>query len=288
METQHSNQKEIYVEPGLQLDELREAIRKEYEAVACNPEQGFHFHTGRKLTRILDYEEEWLDNVPESSIESFAGTGNPFRIQPIVPGEHVVDVGCGAGMDSLIAASKVAPGGSVTGIDMTPSMIEKARKAAEEAGIKNADFRLGYAENLPVEDGWADVIISNGVLNLTPDKAATFREMARVLKPNGRLQIADILVRTPVPMQSKKQAALWTGCIAGALMEDELKLITVNAGFVGLNISWWADVYDGAPQASSAANFGTVGINFYARKAKNQQEWEEEKNKLPLLYHDEK
>jgi arsenite methyltransferase len=283
MNTTNISNNSIYVEPGLQLDELRQSIREEYEAVACNPGQGFHFHTGRKLAKILGYNEEWLVNIPESSIESFAGTGNPFRIQPLVSGERVVDVGCGAGMDSLIAAVKIAPNGRVIGVDMTQSMIQKAKQAASEAGVQNVEFRAGYAESLPVDDDWADVIISNGVVNLTPDKAATFREMARVLKSNGRLQISDILVRKPVPLTSKQKAELWTGCIAGALMENELKLVTVNAGFVDLKISWWADVYDGAPQASSAAHYGTVGINFYARKARNRKEWQDEMDKLSLL-----
>ena len=276
----------IRVEPRLQLDDLRTAIREEYEAVACNPGRGFHFHTGRKLTQILGYDEKWFEKIPESNIESFAGTGNPFRIQPIVAGERIVDVGCGAGMDSLIAATKSVPGGKVIGVDMTPSMIRKAQQAARDSGIPNVDFRIDYAEDLPVNDDWADVIISNGVLNLTPDKSATLREMARVLKPSGRLQIADILVSSPVPLQSKQKVELWTGCIAGALMEKELKMFTVNAGFVDLKISWWADVYDGAPQASSAAHFGTVGINFYARKAKNRKEWQDEMDNRSLLYNE--
>lgn len=259
----------IHVEEGLHLEKLREAIRDEYEAVACTPEIGFHFHTGRKLTRILRYEDKWLKNIPESAIESFAGTGNPFRIREIKSGENVVDVGCGAGIDSFIAAGKTAPTGRVIGVDMTHSMINKARKAAREGGFKNTEFRLGYAEELPVNDQWADVVISNGVVNLTPDKSATFREMARVLKPGGRIQIADILVRKPVPIESKQVAELWTGCIAGALMEDELTSVVKNAGFEDLTIDWWANVYDGAPQSSSADNFGTYGINFYARKSKS-------------------
>ncbi len=260
------NDKNIQVEKGLDLDELRQAIREEYDAVARTPRRGFHFHTGRKLARMLGYDESWLTFIPESSIASFAGTGNPFRIRPIVPGENVVDVGSGAGMDSLIAAERVSPSGMVIGVDMTMAMVKKAQMAATMPLAENVDFRLGYAEDLPVEDGWADVVISNGVLNLTPDKAATFREMARVLKPGGRLQIADILVKTPVPLASKQIPELWTGCIAGALMEDELEALLSAAGFEDMQITWSADVYDGAPQSSSAANFGTVGINFFARK----------------------
>jgi len=118
----------------------------------------------------------------------------------------------------------------------------------------------------------------------TPDKTAALRQMARVLKPEGRLQIADILVRKPVPLASKQKADLWTGCIAGALMEHELKMSVTIAGFVGLEITWWSNIYEGAPQASSANYFGTVGINFYARKARNKKEWEDEMDRLPLFY----
>lgn len=198
-------------ELGLDLDELRQAISKEYEAVAKNPEQGFHFHTGRRLTRILGYADEWLEGIPESSIESFAGTGNPFSIGEISLGERVVDIGCGAGIDSLVAAKKVGSEGRVIAVDMTEAMLDKARRSSKEAGFKQVEFRHGYIENLPVPDGWADVVISNGVLNLTPDKKATLREMARVLNPKGRLQIGDILVQKKVPDSAKSKIDLWTG-----------------------------------------------------------------------------
>jgi arsenite methyltransferase len=197
--------------PELDVNTLREAIREEYAEVADSPEKGFHFHTGRPLARMLEYADEWLEGLPESSIESFAGTGNPFSLGELRPGERVVDVGCGAGIDSLIAAKKVGPEGRVIGVDMTPSMLEKARQGAKEAGLRNVEFREGYAEALPVEDGWADVVISNGVLNLMPDKAAALEEMSRVLKPNGRLQIGDILVQKAVPESAKRKIDLWTG-----------------------------------------------------------------------------
>ena len=144
--------------------------------------------------------------------ESFAGTGNPFSLGELLPGERVVDVGCGAGIDSLVAAKKVSPDGRVIGVDMTPSMLEKARRGAEGAELMSVvEFREGYAEALPVEDGWADVVISNGVLNLMPDKDAALAEMSRVLKPRGRLQIGDILVQKAVPESAKRKIDLWTG-----------------------------------------------------------------------------
>jgi arsenite methyltransferase len=260
-------------EPALDVDTLRQAIQQEYAEVASHPEKGFHFHTGRPLARKLEYLDEWLEGIPESCIESFAGTGNPFSLDELRSGERVVDVGCGAGIDSLIAAKKVGPEGRVIGVDMTPSMLEKARRAAKEMGLANVEFREGYAEALPVEDGWADVVISNGVLNLMPDKDAALGEMSRVLKPRGRLQIGDILVQKAVPESAKRKIDLWTGWIAGALLEAELEATVVAAGFVGFEITWHKDVFSDAPQAGSAEKFGTLGINFRARKAANEEEW---------------
>jgi arsenite methyltransferase len=198
-------------EQRLDVGTLREAIREEYAEVANYPTKGFHFHTGRPLARILEYRDEWLEGIPESSIESFAGTGNPFSLGELRPGERAVDVGCGAGMDSLIAGRMVGLEGRVIGVDMTQVMLEKARAAAEEAGLGNVEFHQSYAEELPVPDGWADVVISNGVLNLMPDKPAVLAEMVRVLKPDGRLQIGDILVQKAVPESAKRKIDLWTG-----------------------------------------------------------------------------
>lgn len=195
----------------LDIEDLREAIREEYETVARDPGRGFHFHTGRTLIGIVGYEDEWLEGIPETAIESFAGTGNPFSTGRLQPGARVVDVGCGAGIDSLIAARMVGPEGRVIGVDMTPAMLERARSAATEGGFENVDFREGVMEELPVADAWADVVISNGVLNLAPDKPRALAEMARVLKPGGRLQIADILVEKEVSESAKRKIDLWTG-----------------------------------------------------------------------------
>lgn len=196
---------------SIDRESLRFAIQKEYEQVALEPERGFHFHTGRPLARLLGYLDEWLDKVPGLSIESFAGTGNPFSLGELKPGNRIVDVGSGAGIDSLIAARMVAPNGEVIGIEMTPAMLDKARRAAGESGLQNVEFRMGYAETMPIEDGWGDVIISNGVLNLMPDKQAALKEMRRVLKPGGWLQISDILVQKEVPEDARQKIDLWTG-----------------------------------------------------------------------------
>lgn len=196
---------------ALDLNELRQAIQEEYKVVAENPEHGFHFHTGRLLAAILGYDESWLEGIPEASIESFAGTGNPFSLGQLKPGDRVVDVGCGAGIDSLIAGKMVGPEGNVVGVDMTPAMLAKARRSGQEAGLNNVEFREGFGEALPVLDDWADMVISNGVLNLFPDKSVALAEMARVLKPGGRLQIADIMVEKAVPDGAKGNIELWTG-----------------------------------------------------------------------------
>lgn len=202
---------DVREQPALDLGSLRQAIREEYAEVAHDPHKGFHFHTGMPLIRMLEYADEWLEGIPEISIESFAGTGNPFSLGKLRPGERVVDLGSGAGIDSLIAAKMVGPEGHVIGVDMTPEMLEKARLAARQAGLTNVEFREGYAEALPVDDGWADVVISNGVLNLVPDKTAALLEIGRVLGPDGRIQIGDILVQKAVPESAKRKIDLWTG-----------------------------------------------------------------------------
>lgn len=190
---------------------LRDAIKEEYRTVAEHPDRGFHFHTGRDLTAIVGYRDAWLDGIPESAIATFAGTGNPFAMGELHPGERVVDIGSGGGIDSLIAARMTGPEGRVIGVDMTPEMLTTARAAAAQAGLDNVEFREGFMEELPVEDGWADVVISNGVLNLTPDKMLAFGEIARVLKPGGRIQIGDILVEREVSEGAKRRIDLWTG-----------------------------------------------------------------------------
>lgn len=197
--------------PAVFIDTLRSEVSKEYCQVAQNPELGFHFHTGRRLTALLEYQDHWLEGLPEEAIESFAGTGNPFMLGDILPDERVVDAGCGAGLDCITAAKMAGPGGEIIGIDMTQEMVDKAINNAKVTGVTNASFQQGLFEELPVKDGWADVVISNGAINLAPDKNEIFREMNRVLKPGGRLQVADILVDKPIPDSAKRNIDLWTG-----------------------------------------------------------------------------
>src|SRR6266516_2490851 len=198
---------EMLVDP----DALREQVRDKYREVAVDPGASFHFHTGRGLASRLGYEAGVVDALPDRAVESFAGVGNPFSLRRLAPGEKVVDIGSGAGFDSFIAAAQVGPGGRVTGIDMTAEMLAKSRQTAKALRLGQVEFREGLAEALPVQDAWADVVISNGVINLCADKQAVFAEIFRVLRPGGRLQFADIANGRLVPAGAMRDIDLWTG-----------------------------------------------------------------------------
>ena len=199
--------RDLLVDP----DALREQVRGKYREVALDPGARFHFHTGRALASRLGYEPAAVGALPDRAVESFAGVGNPFSLRRLAPGERVVDVGSGAGFDSFIAAGQVGPGGQVVGIDMTPEMLAKSRQTATALGLGHVQFREGLAEALPVGDTSADVVISNGVINLCADKQAVFGEIFRVLRPGGRLQFADIANGRPVPAEALRDIDLWTG-----------------------------------------------------------------------------
>ena len=198
---------ELLVDP----DTLREQVREKYREVAVDPHRSFHFHTGRPLAARLGYDADVVDRLPDRAVESFAGVGNPFALRRLQAGEHVVDIGSGAGFDSFIAASQVGAKGRVVGVDMTDEMLAKSRATARELGFDHVEFREGFAEALPVEDGFADVVISNGVINLCADKRAVFNEIRRVLRPGGSLQFADIANGRPVPPEALRDIDLWTG-----------------------------------------------------------------------------
>ena len=195
---------------GVDVDVLKREIKKTYASVSQEPERDFVFPTGRAWAQDLDYPAE-LARVPDGAVESFAGVANPFSLGRLEQGERVLDLGSGAGTDSLVAVQMVGSEGSVTGIDMTAEMLEKARAAAIELGADNVEFVEGEVERLPFADGSFDVVISNGVIDLVPDKDAVFSEMHRVLRPGGRIQIADVTIQQPVSEEGKRDIDLWTG-----------------------------------------------------------------------------
>jgi arsenite methyltransferase len=198
------------VEVPIDVDLLKREIKKTYASVSQEPAKDFVFPTGRAWAEDLDYPPE-LATVPEASAESFAGVANPFSLGRLEPGEMVADLGCGAGTDSLVAAQMVAPEGHVTGIDMTPEMLARARAGAQELGAANVDFLEGEIEHLPFADASIDVVISNGVIDLVPDKDAVFAEIFRVLRPGGRIQLADVTIQNPVSEEGRRNIDLWTG-----------------------------------------------------------------------------
>jgi len=197
---------ELPVDP----EALRDEVKSKYREVATNPHGEFHFHTGRRLARRLEYDASVVDAMPDSAVESFAGVANPFSLRKLERGERVVDAGSGAGFDCFIAAHQVGPEGRVVGIDMLSDMLARSRAAAGQMGLDNVEFREGLIEDMPVEDGWADVVMSNGVINLCADKRSAFEEIRRVLRPGGWLQFADIANGKPVPESALRNIDLWT------------------------------------------------------------------------------
>jgi arsenite methyltransferase len=198
------------VDVEIDLEVLKSEIKKTYASVSEEPDKDFIFPTGRAWAEDLGYPEE-LASVPEAAVESFAGVANPWALGRLAPGERVLDLGSGAGTDSLIAAQMVGEQGHVTGIDMTPEMLAKARAAAVEIGVTNVEFVEGEAERLPFPDASFDVVISNGVIDLIPDKDAVFTELFRVLAPGGRIQVADVTIQNPVSAEGRRNIDLWTG-----------------------------------------------------------------------------
>ena len=197
-------------EVDIDIEVLKSEIKKTYSSVSQEPDKDFIFPTGRAWAEDLAYPPE-LATVPDTSARSFAGVANPFSLGRLQPGEHVLDLGSGAGTDSLVAAQMVGPDGSVVGIDMTPEMLATARASAAELGASNVEFVESEAERLPFADERFDVVISNGVIDLIPDKDAVFDEIFRVLKPGGRIQIADVTIQNPVSEEGRRNIDLWTG-----------------------------------------------------------------------------
>jgi arsenite methyltransferase len=211
--------------------DLERRVKEMYREVAEEPFKEFHFETGRALAERLGYASAELDAIPAEAIDSFAGVGYYFGLARIAPGETVVDLGSGSGMDSFLAALQVGASGHVVGIDMTEAQLTKSRRLATEHAVKNVEFIGAHIEQIPLPDGSADVVISNGVVNLAPDKAAVFAEAARVLRPAGRLALADIVTSTQLPLSVTCDASLWAACIGGAMQRDDYREAIESAGF---------------------------------------------------------
>jgi arsenite methyltransferase len=209
-------------------------IRQLYSKLALNPEQEFGWGKGKENAKSLGYDQRWLDQIPDAVWESSAAVGNPFAIGAIHSGESVVDLGCGAGADACIAALMVGASGRVVGIDLTPAMVEKARSNIALMHLSNAQVVLGDFVNLPLEDESVDVVLSNGAINLSPNKACVFREIMRVLKANGRVYLADMIRLDDPPAAkcgSKTAPQSWANCVAGTLTRDCLEKLLVDTGF---------------------------------------------------------
>jgi arsenite methyltransferase len=245
---------------------LRAEVRVKYHEVATNPDGQFHFHTGRRLAELLEYPAGIRTSLPDEAMASFAGVDNPFSAGRLPVGGRIVDLGSGGGFDCFVAAELVGPTGSVVGVDMTPAMIERSRRVAEELGLRNVEFREGILEELPVPDGWADVVISNGVLNLVADKTQVLSEAFRVLRPGGVLQFADIAVGVAVPEAAKCDIELWTDCIAGGLSVGEWCDFIQGVGFVELAVGLATDTFGGAAGEARARAFDVEAHTFRAVK----------------------
>lgn len=245
---------------------LRADVRDKYKDVATNPHGTFHFHTGRPLAALLGYDSAVVDSLPDRAVESFAGVGNPHSLRPPVAGDHVVDLGSGGGFDCFVAARSVGPDGAVIGVDMTPEMLTKSRETSAEMGLANVEFREGILEELPVDDGWADLVISNGVINLCADKTAVFEQAYRALKPGGVIQFADIANGVPLPEQAVCSIDLWTGCIAGGKPVDGWCALLEATGFTDISVGPAVDAFGGSGGEKNARAFDVFAHVFLATK----------------------
>jgi arsenite methyltransferase len=251
----------------LDTHELEDRVKRMYEEVALEPEREFHFETGRPLAERLGYPAGDLDRIPSAAIDSFAGVGYFLDLADLKPGEAVVDLGSGSGTDSFLAAVAVAPGGRVVGVDMTTAQLEKARGLAAQAALANVEFVDAYIEQPPVEAGTFDCVISNGVINLSPDKPAVFAAAARALRSGGRLAIADIVSETQLPEGVTCDASLWAACIGGAMQRDGYRATIEQAGF---EIEAWRtnDEYRFVSERADNATtkYGVTSISVLARR----------------------
>ena len=251
----------------LNTAELEQRVKDMYEEVALEADHEFHFETGRALAERLGYPAAELDRIPAEATESFAGVGYFLDLAGITPGESVLDLGSGSGTDSFLAAVLTGPGGRLVGIDMTDAQLAKARRLADEDGFANVEFRDGYIERPPVEDATFDCVISNGVINLSPDKPAVFAAAARALRPGGRLALSDIVTAEQLPEGVTCDAALWAACIGGAMQRDSYREAIKAAGF---EIETWKEntAYRFVSEQAEGATrkYGVTSISLLARR----------------------
>jgi arsenite methyltransferase len=251
------------------VNHLRSQVVATYDRVAREPNAPYHFHRGPDYAHdFLGYDKAELIALPAIGTARFAGVGNPLAIGPIEPGSTVLDHACGGGMDLLLAARRVGPTGRAIGVDMTPAMVETATAAARQAGLDDiVTIHQGFYEDLPVPDASVDVVVSNGVLNLAPDKGAVLDEIYRALKPGGRLYLADVVVQRELTLEARGNPELWAACIAGALVESELPMIAAASGLVEGRVAHRFNCfYDTTAEAKVAKDLFIQSVNFHARK----------------------
>ena len=255
---------------GFSRDKVMAAVTDMYTAVATAPRGPFHFPVGREACRAVGYPPESLDDLPQTALESFAGVGWPFRAGAIRPGDTVLDAGSGSGTDALIAAGLVGPAGKVWALDMTPAMARKLREIVARRGRHNVEVIEGSVEAIPLPDASVDVVTSNGVLNLVPDKRRAIAEMFRVLRPGGRVQLADIVIRRPVTLDCKSDPKLWAECVVGATVDDDYLALFRDAGFEDITVLRDYDYFrlsGSAETRAVARRFGARAIEITMRRA---------------------
>jgi arsenite methyltransferase len=254
------------LEPLIDTAELRDRVREMYREVAEQPDGEFHFELGRALAERLGYPAEWLDAIPADAIASYAGVGHMLDLAAIEPGETILDLGSGSGTDSFIAAHLAGPTGRVIGVDMTDAQLAKARRLRDARGLRNLVFVDGLIEDPPAEPGSVDVVISNGVINLAPDKAAVFRAIARSLRPGGRLAVADIVAERELIERTRRNVALWAACIAGAVPREDY-LGGIETAGLRIETVRQNDYRFISPRAQEAANkYGVTSVSLLAVK----------------------
>lgn len=252
-----------------QREAILEAVQRMYTDVASHPTRGFHFPTGRPACKFVGYPDEQLDSIPPTALESFAGVGYPFAADVIRENDVVLDVGSGSGTDVLIASTLVGPGGRVIGLDMTQAMLAKLARNVSVMGASNVEWLEGNAEEIPLPDESVDVVTSNGVLNLVPDKPRAIAEIFRVLRPGGRVQIADIVLGQPISEKSRTNPQLWAECIVGATLEDAYLEMFRSAGFIEVEPLSRLDYFAGSTSPETrkvAASFNAHAVVLRAVK----------------------